>query len=93
MWCNTGVVTSVPSDSPDDYTALNELKAKPKLREKFSVEDAWVDYEVCHPIHFPPLSPQAVAFLSLVQSLRPSSCCSGTSCIPSFAYHGTKQPV
>ena len=42
-----GVVTSVPSDSPDDYTALNELKAKPKLREKFSVEDAWVDYEVC----------------------------------------------
>lgn len=41
-----GVVTCVPSDSPDDYTALNELKAKPKLREKFGVKDAWVDYEV-----------------------------------------------
>ena len=45
----------MPSDSPDDYTALNELKAKPKLREKFSVEDAWVDYEVCHPLFTPGL--------------------------------------
>lgn len=41
-----GVVTSVPSDSPDDYTALQELKSKPKLREKFHVEDAWVEYDV-----------------------------------------------
>lgn len=43
---NAGVVTSVPSDSPDDYTALQELKSKPKLREKFLVEDAWVEYDV-----------------------------------------------
>ena len=41
-----GVVTSVPSDSPDDYTALQELKAKPKLREKFGVQDSWVEYDV-----------------------------------------------
>lgn len=40
------MVTSCPSDSPDDYTALTELKAKPKLREKFGVEDAWVNFEV-----------------------------------------------
>lgn len=29
-WCaGTGVVTSVPSDSPDDFMALQDLKAKP----------------------------------------------------------------
>ena len=38
----TGVVTSVPSDSPDDFMALSDLKAKPALREKFGVKDEWV---------------------------------------------------
>jgi len=38
----TGVVTCVPSDSPDDYIALLDLKKKPKLREKFGVKDEWV---------------------------------------------------
>lgn len=38
----TGVVTSVPSDSPDDYAAFTDLKKKPKLREKFGVKDEWV---------------------------------------------------
>lgn len=28
----TGVVTSVPSDSPDDYAALRDLKNKAALR-------------------------------------------------------------
>jgi hypothetical protein len=37
-----GVVTSVPSDSPDDYTALQDLVKKPKLREKYGVLDEWV---------------------------------------------------
>jgi hypothetical protein len=37
-----GVVTSVPSDSPDDYTALQDLVKKPKLREKYGVADQWV---------------------------------------------------
>ena len=37
---------SCPSDSPDDYTALNELKAKPAFRQKFQVQDAWVDFDV-----------------------------------------------
>ncbi len=27
----TGVVTSVPSDAPDDYMALHDLKAKPGM--------------------------------------------------------------
>jgi len=38
----TGIVTSVPSDSPDDYMALLDLKLKPALRAKFGVKDEWV---------------------------------------------------
>ena len=38
----TGVVTSVPSDSPDDYAALVDLKKKQALREKYSIEDSMV---------------------------------------------------
>ncbi|XP_031274457.1 leucine--tRNA ligase, cytoplasmic-like [Pistacia vera] len=38
----TGIVTSVPSDAPDDYMALHDLKAKPALRAKFDVKDEWV---------------------------------------------------
>jgi leucyl-tRNA synthetase len=38
----TGVVTSVPSDSPDDYAALEDLKNKEALRTKFGVKDEWV---------------------------------------------------
>jgi leucyl-tRNA synthetase len=38
----TGIVTSVPSDSPDDYAALNDLKKKKPLREKFGITDEMV---------------------------------------------------
>lgn len=38
----TGVVTSVPSDSPDDWIALLDLKNKPALREKFNISDEMV---------------------------------------------------
>ncbi|KJH53016.1 leucine--tRNA ligase [Dictyocaulus viviparus] len=38
----TGVVTSVPSDSPDDYAALTDLKKKKPLREKFGITDDMV---------------------------------------------------
>jgi leucyl-tRNA synthetase len=38
----TGVVTSVPSDAPDDYIALKELKEKPLWREKFGVSASMV---------------------------------------------------
>ncbi|XP_057340266.1 leucine--tRNA ligase, cytoplasmic [Microplitis mediator] len=38
----TGVVTSVPSDSPDDYAALVDLKKKPAFREKYSIKDEMV---------------------------------------------------
>lgn len=38
----TGVVTSVPSDSPDDYAALRDLKNKAALREKYGIADEMV---------------------------------------------------
>lgn len=33
----TGVVTSVPSDSPDDYAMLRDLQTKAGLREKYNI--------------------------------------------------------
>ena len=33
----TGIVTSVPSNSPDDFAAWRDLKEKEALREKFSI--------------------------------------------------------
>ncbi|KAL6513846.1 hypothetical protein OROHE_019302 [Orobanche hederae] len=38
----TGIVTSVPSDSPDDFMALQDLKAKASFRAKLGVKDEWV---------------------------------------------------
>ncbi|KAL6960297.1 leucine--tRNA ligase [Sarracenia purpurea var. burkii] len=38
----TGIVTSVPSDSPDDFMALFDLKSKPAFRAKFGIKDEWV---------------------------------------------------
>ncbi|XP_010251893.1 PREDICTED: leucine--tRNA ligase, cytoplasmic-like [Nelumbo nucifera] len=50
----TGIVTSVPSDSPDDYMALHDLKSKPALRAKFNVKDEWImPFEVIPIINIP----------------------------------------
>ena len=38
----TGVVTSVPSDAPDDYAALSDLKKKQPLRQKYGIVDDMV---------------------------------------------------
>eukprot|EP01117_Protostelium_nocturnum_P004368 TRINITY_DN1582_c0_g1_i1.p1 TRINITY_DN1582_c0_g1~~TRINITY_DN1582_c0_g1_i1.p1 ORF type:complete len:1097 (-),score=402.52 TRINITY_DN1582_c0_g1_i1:38-2932(-) len=38
----TGIVTSVPSDSPDDFMSLQELKKKPAFRAKFNLKDEQV---------------------------------------------------
>ncbi|XP_053187025.1 leucine--tRNA ligase, cytoplasmic-like [Scomber japonicus] len=38
----TGVVTSVPSDAPDDIAALRDIKKKEALREKYGIEDKMV---------------------------------------------------
>jgi len=34
----TGIVTSVPSDSPDDYIVLKELKEKDFYRKPYNIE-------------------------------------------------------
>ncbi|GMH23076.1 hypothetical protein Nepgr_024919 [Nepenthes gracilis] len=50
----TGIVTSVPSDAPDDYMALHDLKAKPALRDKYGVKDEWVlPFEIIPIIQIP----------------------------------------
>ncbi|DBA01193.1 TPA: hypothetical protein N0F65_002328 [Lagenidium giganteum] len=50
----TGVVTSVPSDAPDDYAALRDLKQKPALREKYNIADHMVmPYDVVPIIDIP----------------------------------------
>ncbi|KAJ3708261.1 hypothetical protein LUZ61_011966 [Rhynchospora tenuis] len=38
----TGIVTSVPSDSPDDFVALHVLVSRPALRANYGVKDEWV---------------------------------------------------
>ncbi|RCV18799.1 hypothetical protein SETIT_3G332400v2 [Setaria italica] len=50
----TGIVTSVPSDSPDDFMALQDLVTKPPLRAKYGLKDEWVlPYKVVPIIHIP----------------------------------------
>ncbi|KAK7079178.1 hypothetical protein SK128_001482 [Halocaridina rubra] len=41
----TGVVTSVPSDAPDDFAALMDLKNKAALREKYGITEEMVNVE------------------------------------------------
>lgn len=38
----TGIVTSVPSDAPDDYAALRDLKKKEPFRKKYGITDEMV---------------------------------------------------
>eukprot|EP00912_Choanoflagellata_sp_UC4_P000898 UC4_evm1s553 len=38
----TGVVTSVPSDSPDDFATMRDLKNKPKLRDMYGIKDEMI---------------------------------------------------
>ena len=38
----TGIVTSVPADSPDDYHALTFLQKNPEKRAHFGLKDEWI---------------------------------------------------
>jgi len=42
MGKGTGVVTSVPSDAPDDYVALKALQDKPDFRAKYNITEEMV---------------------------------------------------
>eukprot|EP00919_Chromeraceae_sp_WS-2016_P080754 GHVR01190828.1.p1 GENE.GHVR01190828.1~~GHVR01190828.1.p1 ORF type:complete len:1046 (+),score=250.39 GHVR01190828.1:149-3286(+) len=53
MTKGTGLVTSVPSDSPDDYATLRDLKEKKGLREKFGIEEHMVAFEPIEIIETP----------------------------------------
>lgn len=56
MTKGTGIVTSVPSDSPDDYAMLRDLQTKKGLREKYLVEEEWcVPFEPIPIIEIPGL--------------------------------------
>ncbi|ESQ56138.1 hypothetical protein EUTSA_v10027096mg, partial [Eutrema salsugineum] len=55
----TGIVTSVPSDAPDDYMALHDLNAKPALRAKYGVKDEWLPSEIVPIINIPEFGDKA----------------------------------
>lgn len=49
----TGVVTSVPSDSADDYTMLRDLRQKEVIRKAYNVELAWCEKDPVEIIDVP----------------------------------------
>lgn len=54
MTKGTGVVTSVPSDAPDDYAALKDMQTQPALREKYGITlDMVENYKPVPIIHIP----------------------------------------
>ncbi len=52
----TGIVTSVPSDAPDDYIWLEQWRNKPDFRAKYNIKDEMVmPFEVIPIIEVPEL--------------------------------------
>ena len=47
MTKGTGIVTSVPSDAPDDWAALMDVKNKDALRAKYKITDDMVSGACC----------------------------------------------
>ena len=38
----TGIVTSVPSDAPDDWATLRDFQSSEELRKKYGIKIEWV---------------------------------------------------
>lgn len=56
----TGVVTSVPSDSPDDYATVMDLSKK---ADYYGIKKEWVDLEIVSVIKTPSYGDKAAEFL------------------------------
>jgi leucyl-tRNA synthetase len=65
----TGVVTSVPSDSPDDWAALRDLQTKKGLREKYNIEEEWcIPFEPVPIIEIPEMG--NLAAVKIVEEMK-----------------------
>ena len=64
----TGVVTSVPSDSPDDYATVTDLAKKP---EYYGIEKEWAEKEIIPIIDTPTYGDKCAEYL--VKQLKISS--------------------
>ncbi|KAL0403512.1 UNVERIFIED_CONTAM: Leucine--tRNA ligase, cytoplasmic [Sesamum radiatum] len=63
--------TSVPSDSPDDYMALHDLKAKPAFRAKYGVKDEWVlPFEIIPIIHHPDFGDKSAERICIEKKIK-----------------------
>lgn len=59
MTKGTGIVTSVPSDAPDDWINLRELQKDEKLRTKYGIKPEMVNFEPVPIIKIPEFGPLA----------------------------------
>ncbi|CAI9097023.1 OLC1v1033311C1 [Oldenlandia corymbosa var. corymbosa] len=67
----TGIVTSVPSDSPDDYMALQDLRSKPAFRAKFGVKDEWVlPFEIIPIINHPDFGDRSAERICIEKKIK-----------------------
>lgn len=64
----TGVVTCVPSDSPDDYATVSDLVKKPEF---YGIQKEWADKEILPLIETPSYGDKCAEFL--VKELKISS--------------------
>jgi leucyl-tRNA synthetase len=54
MTKGTGIVTSVPADSPDDYVCLRDWKTRKNWRDQYGVKEEWViPFEVVPVLEIP----------------------------------------
>ena len=78
------MVTSVPSDAPDDYIALKELKDKPLWREKFGLTAEMVD-----PFEVIPI----IGRLGCLSTLPPTPTAAERRFLDPQTYPGTAAPL
>jgi leucyl-tRNA synthetase len=53
MTKGSGIVTSVPSDAPDDWVTLRDFRNDEKLRQKFNITPGMVKFDPVHIINTP----------------------------------------